>query len=222
MITSRHSTVQIEELFIELKNSFDRLYENDRFLFRLIVIDYSFASIHGLLASLKKENIQSYAKRVFDLANGTISASENKKVSFMRFTHHAQGENREFEESKEFLFKAVDSRPEYLKKIDQNIERYFQNEKIDAELSEVLTNKANNNPKKSFENEKNNVVEDFESVNEDFIYKNDFIHLKKSSPFTEVFISIASEVEKSQMPHVYIDDNLEYSTAMTRGFYENL
>jgi hypothetical protein len=72
MITSRHSTEQIKEFFLEYKANYERQFENDSLLFNLVIIDYSFASMHGILEALTKESLLQYANRVMDLAKGLI------------------------------------------------------------------------------------------------------------------------------------------------------
>ena len=67
MITCDQSSVSISNIFSILKNKFNK-YFNINLNFRIIVIDYSWASIHAILETFNLENVIAYSKRVYRLA----------------------------------------------------------------------------------------------------------------------------------------------------------
>jgi hypothetical protein len=68
VITSRHDTCRISEMFLLLKHNYRKLFDAT-LIFRLIVLDLSWASIHAILEVLNLETVEDYADRIFKYAN---------------------------------------------------------------------------------------------------------------------------------------------------------
>ena len=77
LCSASHTTNKISSFFDMVKERYQNKY-NSSLAFRLAVLDYSWASIHGLLKSLNTETVQDYAKRVFALAKGEIEVDSDK------------------------------------------------------------------------------------------------------------------------------------------------
>ena len=67
MITSDQSSDSICNIFSILKNKFNKHFKLN-LKFRIILIDYSWASIHAILETLNLEDVSAYSKRVYRLA----------------------------------------------------------------------------------------------------------------------------------------------------------
>ena len=68
-VTSVHDTCRIGEMFHLLKHNYFKLYNADSFVFRLVISDLSWATIHAALEVLNSEDVIGYAKRVYDFAD---------------------------------------------------------------------------------------------------------------------------------------------------------
>ena len=77
-ITSRHDSFSIGYFFNVLKNAYFKAYNKEKLYFRLVVVDYCFATIHAVLNSLNNEDIYDYAERVFKLASGKTGMTHEK------------------------------------------------------------------------------------------------------------------------------------------------
>ena len=67
VITSRHDTCRIGEMFHLMKHNYRKLFDTT-LSFRLIVLDLSWASIHAALEVLNMESIEEYSQRIFNYA----------------------------------------------------------------------------------------------------------------------------------------------------------
>jgi len=79
MSTSRHDVFQIKYFFNTLSTSYLK-YTGEKLSFRLVVIDYSWASIHSILGSLNYEDPITYANRVLKLVNNEITIDTDNKT----------------------------------------------------------------------------------------------------------------------------------------------
>ena len=68
--TSKHDVQELQFFFETIKFSYERSFDGQSLIFRMIVIDYSWVLIHGLLKSFNSETIQDYANRIYDLSTG--------------------------------------------------------------------------------------------------------------------------------------------------------
>ena len=75
-ISSEHDVYSISRFLNSFKDDYEHCYPKDDFKFRLICIDYSWASIHAVLKSFNQENVIDYPNRVFKLANDGIIESD--------------------------------------------------------------------------------------------------------------------------------------------------
>jgi hypothetical protein len=76
MVTSKQGTNEIECFLRTLRFNYSLCYPNDAFYFRLIVLDYSSALIHGVCGAINCETIITYAKRVYGLSIGAIDVKD--------------------------------------------------------------------------------------------------------------------------------------------------
>ena len=76
--TDRHDTQEISIFLMQLKSMYQKFYGASNLCFRLICLDYCWASIHSFLAILNQETIEEYAQRIFKLATGSISIRNSK------------------------------------------------------------------------------------------------------------------------------------------------
>ena len=77
VITSRHDTCRIGEMFHLLKHNYRKLFDTT-LSFRLIVLDLSWASIHAALEVLNMENVEEYSQRLFNYAS--LKANDSSRV----------------------------------------------------------------------------------------------------------------------------------------------
>jgi hypothetical protein len=82
VITSRQDTCRISEMFLLLKHNYRKLFDTT-LVFRLIVLDLSWASIHAILEILNLETVEQYANRIFKYSNGTNEEHSTKHQSFL-------------------------------------------------------------------------------------------------------------------------------------------
>ena len=78
MSTSKHDVDQMRIFLNVIKSSYFK-YTREKLVFRLIVIDYSWASVHAILSALNEEDVIQYANRVFSLLNGEITIESSEK-----------------------------------------------------------------------------------------------------------------------------------------------
>jgi hypothetical protein len=82
VITTRQDTCRISEMFLLLKHNYRKLFDTT-LVFRLIVLDLSWASIHAILEILNLETVEQYANRIFKYSNGTNEEHSTKHQSFL-------------------------------------------------------------------------------------------------------------------------------------------
>ena len=82
VITSRKDTCRISEMFLLLKHNYRKLFDA-ALIFRLIVLDLSWASIHAILEVLNLETIEDYAIRIYKYANQTTNEETTILKSFL-------------------------------------------------------------------------------------------------------------------------------------------
>lgn len=90
MSSSRHDVFQIKH-FLDTLNCAYSKYTDEKLYFRLVVIDYSWASIHAVLNSLNNEDPINYANRIFRMLQGLSTAEDDEKsllVSCVAHTMH--------------------------------------------------------------------------------------------------------------------------------------
>ena len=68
VITIGQDTCRLSEMFLLLKHNYRKLFDT-ALVFRLIVLDLSWASIHAILEILNMETIEEYAKRIYKYAS---------------------------------------------------------------------------------------------------------------------------------------------------------
>jgi hypothetical protein len=78
LCSSRHDTFQLSKFFLTLRNAYTKLYNTPSLYFRLISIDYCWASIHAILEILNQEKVIDYANRVYALSKGEIPLTHDK------------------------------------------------------------------------------------------------------------------------------------------------
>lgn len=71
LVSSEHDVRALTNFLNNYAFSYKILYEEDIY-FRLIILDYSWASIHAVLRAFCLEDVGDYAKRVFKLSKGEI------------------------------------------------------------------------------------------------------------------------------------------------------
>ena len=75
--TSVHDVESQFEFFSNFKFKYEKFY-GDLCQFRIVVIDYSWASIHSLLLALNLEDINSYSMRIFQMSQDKFEIDINK------------------------------------------------------------------------------------------------------------------------------------------------
>ena len=88
MSSSRHDVYAISRLFESLKFAYETVYSSELLYFRLIVCDYSWATIHAILKSFNLENVEQYAHRVYKLCLGEITFERYDKSWLASCTSH--------------------------------------------------------------------------------------------------------------------------------------
>ena len=63
MATSRHDTFSISEMFNVFVYNYKKLFPSDLLIFRLLISDFSWATMHAALTSFNKEDMTAYAKK---------------------------------------------------------------------------------------------------------------------------------------------------------------
>jgi len=76
MVSSKQDTNEIECFLRTLRFNFCLCYPNDKFYFRLIVVDYSWALIHAVSGAINNETIIAYANRVYKLSIGETNVNQ--------------------------------------------------------------------------------------------------------------------------------------------------
>jgi hypothetical protein len=72
MASTEHDAYRIGDFFRLLKRDYEILYKKDQLYFRLIITDFSWAFIHGIIQGLNIESIEQYMARIYDLSLGLI------------------------------------------------------------------------------------------------------------------------------------------------------
>ena len=80
MASTEHDTYRIGDFFRLFKRDYEKIYRNDPLYFRLIISDYSWAIIHGIIQGLNMETIEDYMIRVYDLSTSKIQINDVKKT----------------------------------------------------------------------------------------------------------------------------------------------
>ncbi len=75
--SSKHDVGTLSMFFNYIKFEFEKHFK-DLFAFRLVVIDYSFASIHSILNTLNKMEIIEYAKHILEISEGKANFDPSK------------------------------------------------------------------------------------------------------------------------------------------------
>ncbi len=85
--SSRHDVSQISSFFSFMKFKYEKFF-HDKLAFRLVVIDYSFASIHAVLDSLNRMEIIEYANHILLVSSGkaVYDATKSYLVSCVAHT----------------------------------------------------------------------------------------------------------------------------------------
>ena len=68
MVTSRHDTYSISEMFNLFIYNYNKMFPSDLLIFRLLISDFSWATMHAALCSFNSEDMTAYAMRVFLLS----------------------------------------------------------------------------------------------------------------------------------------------------------
>ena len=79
LISSAHDIAQISQHYLKMRLDFEKIYPNKPFSFRLIVTDWSWATIHSLIEQFNMQSIHQYADMMFEFSQGT------KKIQFKKF-----------------------------------------------------------------------------------------------------------------------------------------
>lgn len=66
-VSSVHDTGRLCDMFRTLKTDFKKVYDTQLF-FRYVVCDLCWATIHAMLEVMNLENIEDYARRIFQYA----------------------------------------------------------------------------------------------------------------------------------------------------------
>ncbi|CAF1050218.1 unnamed protein product [Brachionus calyciflorus] len=99
-ISSQHDVYSISRFLSCFKDDYERCYQQDQLKFRLICLDYSWASIHAVLKALNNENVIEYSNRVFKLSNDGIIESDKSWLcscvanTMKRFSHSIKNFNK--------------------------------------------------------------------------------------------------------------------------------
>jgi hypothetical protein len=72
MVSSTHDVYSISKFTAKFKFEYERLYKKD-LVFKLVVMDYSFAMLHAVLQTLNHETVEEYANRVFKFSSNMVS-----------------------------------------------------------------------------------------------------------------------------------------------------
>jgi hypothetical protein len=83
LVSSSHDELALTIFLTTLKYSYIQLFSSvfaadDGFYFRLVVIDSRLASLHAVLHAICRDEVHSYAKRVFKLAKGEAQLTNEK------------------------------------------------------------------------------------------------------------------------------------------------
>ncbi|CAF1137681.1 unnamed protein product [Brachionus calyciflorus] len=87
MCSSRHDVFQIKNYFKTLASAFSK-YTKEKLHFQLIVIDYSWGSIHGILNSLNHEDPIEYAFRILRLIKGQSTEDDGLNSNLVSCAAH--------------------------------------------------------------------------------------------------------------------------------------
>lgn len=70
LASSRHTVYAIATFLRFLKEAYERKFKS-RLCFRIMVVDYSWATMHALLETLNLDTVETYSKRVFKIATAS-------------------------------------------------------------------------------------------------------------------------------------------------------
>ena len=70
LISSAHDVAQISQHYLKMRLDFEKIYPNKSFSFRLIVTDWSRATIHSLIEQFNRLFIYQYADMMFEFSKG--------------------------------------------------------------------------------------------------------------------------------------------------------
>ena len=85
MSTTRQDVYRISDFFRCLKTDYENLY-SQTLSFRLIVCDYSWASMHSIVEAFNDQKMEDYSKKVWQLSRSEIDAKE--QTWFISCTSH--------------------------------------------------------------------------------------------------------------------------------------
>lgn len=80
MSTSRHDTFGISEMFNLFIYNYKTIFPTEARIFKLLICDFSWATIHAALLSFNREYILEYAARVFQLSKGLVSHDDPSRL----------------------------------------------------------------------------------------------------------------------------------------------
>ena len=87
MASTEHDTYRIGDFFRLLKRDYEILYKKHTLYFRLLITDYSWAFIHGIIQGLNTESIEEYMARVYNLSLGLINIDDSKNLGYVPASH---------------------------------------------------------------------------------------------------------------------------------------
>jgi hypothetical protein len=88
VISSKHDSCRIGEMFHLLKHNYLKKFDT-RLYFRYLVLDLSWASIHGALENLNLETVEEYAVRIYKYSKGLfVDESKSFLASCLSHTMH--------------------------------------------------------------------------------------------------------------------------------------
>ena len=88
MATSRHDTYSISEMFNLFIYNYKKIFPSDGLIFRLLISDFSWATMHAALSSFNMEDMTTYSTRVFKLSKHEVSHDHPSKLWLVSCTAH--------------------------------------------------------------------------------------------------------------------------------------
>lgn len=88
MVTSRHTTFSTGNFLRFIKHDYETKYPNETLYFRMIVSDYSWATMHAIVEALNIENMEIYAKKVYNASRRKDALEEFKTSWIVSCTAH--------------------------------------------------------------------------------------------------------------------------------------
>ena len=88
MVTSRHDTYSISEMFNLFIYNYNKMFPSDLLIFRLLISDFSWATMHAALCSFNSEDMTAYAMRVFLLSKHESGSDHPTKLWLVSCTAH--------------------------------------------------------------------------------------------------------------------------------------